>query len=250
MEEALFARSALLLGEEALEALARRSVLLFGVGGVGSFVAEGLARSGIGRITLVDNDTVAPSNCNRQLVALHSTLGQPKAQVMRDRILDINPACQAEALCLFYGPETRDAVDFSAYDYVVDAIDTMTAKLLVIQRAKAAGVPVISSMGTGNKLDPSRFRITDIAKTAVCPLARVMRRELKSRGIAGVDVLWSDEPPRTPLAAAPPAPGRRQTPGSVAFVPPVLWREAEAATLLTLLLLAAWGLRTYQVKKH
>lgn len=221
MEEALFARSALLLGEEALEALARRSVLLFGVGGVGSFVAEGLARSGIGRITLVDNDTVAPSNCNRQLVALHSTLGQPKAQVMRDRILDINPACQAEALCLFYGPETRDAVDFSAYDYVVDAIDTVTAKLLVIQRAKAAGVPVISSMGTGNKLDPSRFRITDIAKTAVCPLARVMRRELKSRGIAGVDVLWSDESPRTPLAAAPPAPGRRQTPGSVAFVPPV-----------------------------
>ncbi len=212
MEEALFARSALLLGEEALEALARRSVLLFGVGGVGSFVAEGLARSGIGRITLVDNDTVAPSNCNRQLVALHSTLGQPKAQVMRDRILDINPACQAEALCLFYGPETRDAVDFSAYDYVVDAIDTVTAKLLVIQRAKAAGVPVISSMGTGNKLDPSRFRITDIAKTAVCPLARVMRRELKSRGIAGVDVLWSDEPPRTPLAAArrPPAAGRRR----------------------------------------
>ena len=207
MEEALFARSALLLGEEALEALARRSVLLFGVGGVGSFVAEGLARSGIGRITLVDNDTVAPSNCNRQLVALHSTLGQPKAQVMRDRILDINPACQAEALCLFYGPETRDAVDFSAYDYVVDAIDTVTAKLLVIQRAKAAGVPVISSMGTGNKLDPSRFRITDIAKTAVCPLARVMRRELKSRGIAGVDVLWSDEPPRTPLAAAPPGAG-------------------------------------------
>lgn len=222
MQESPFARSALLLGGEAIQLLNQKSVLLFGVGGVGSFVAEGLARAGVGRITLVDNDEVALSNCNRQLVALRSTLGQPKAQVMRQRILDINPDCHAEALCLFYGPDTAEAIDFTPYDYVVDAIDTVTAKLLVIERAKAAGVPVVSSMGTGNKLDPSRFRITDIAKTSVCPLARVMRRELKNRGIEHVDVLWSDEPPRAPLeGGGPPAPGRRQTPGSLPFVPPV-----------------------------
>lgn len=222
MEDHQFARSALLLGQENIESLAQRSVLLFGVGGVGSFVAEGLARAGIGRITLVDNDTVALSNCNRQLPALHSTLGQYKAQVMADRIADINPACQVEALCLFYGPETQEAINFPQYDYVVDAIDTVTAKLLVIAQAKAAGVPVISSMGTGNKLDPSRFRIGDINKTSVCPLARVMRRELKARGIAHVNVLWSDELPREPLdSGALPAPGRRQTPGSLPFVPPV-----------------------------
>lgn len=222
MQESPFARSALLLGDESIRRLGQKSVLLFGVGGVGSFVAEGLARAGLGRITLVDNDQVALSNCNRQLVALHSTLGQPKAQVMRQRILDINPACRAEALYLFYGPDTADAIDFSAYDYVVDAIDTVTAKLLVIEKAKACGVPVISCMGTGNKLDPTRFRITDIGRTSVCPLARVMRRELKARGIRQVDVLWSDEEPRTPLAdLGAPAPGRRQTPGSLPFVPPV-----------------------------
>lgn len=226
--ESPFLRSAMLLGEENVRRLARSAVLLCGVGGVGSYVAEGLARAGVGRIGLVDHDRVALSNCNRQLIALHSTLGQPKAQAAARRIQDINPDCQAEVFDLFYGPDTCQALDLSRYDYIVDAVDTVTAKLLLIQRAKEAGVPIISCMGTGNKLDPSRFRISDLSKTSVCPLARVMRRELKQRGISHVEVLWSDEPPRTPLSLAPeeecdPSQGRpgKQTPGSLPFVPSV-----------------------------
>ena len=220
MTDLPFSRQMLLLGEESQKKLERSAVLLFGVGGVGSYVAEALARAGVGRITLIDPDEVALSNCNRQLAALHSTLGQKKAQVMARRIQDINPQCQAEALCLFYGPETRGQIRMTEYDYIVDAIDTVSSKLLLAEEAQRAGVPLIASMGTGNKLDPSRFRIGDISETSVCPLARVMRRELKARGIFHLEVLWSDEKPLTPLSGgeAPP-PGRRQTPGSLSFVP-------------------------------
>ncbi len=222
MTDLPFSRQMLLLGEESQKKLERSAVLLFGVGGVGSYVAEALARAGVGRITLIDPDEVALSNCNRQLAALHSTLGQKKAQVMARRIQDINPQCQAEALCLFYGPETRGQIRMTEYDYIVDAIDTVSSKLLLAEEAQRAGVPLIASMGTGNKLDPSRFRIGDISETSVCPLARVMRRELKARGIFHLEVLWSDEKPLTPLSGgeAPP-PGRRQTPGSLSFVPSV-----------------------------
>ena len=222
MTDLPFSRQMLLLGEESQKKLERSAVLLFGVGGVGSYVAEALARAGVGRITLIDPDEVALSNCNRQLAALHSTLGQKKAQVMARRIQDINPQCQAEALCLFYGPETRGQIRMTEYDYIVDAIDTVSSKLLLAEEAQRAGIPLIASMGTGNKLDPSRFRIGDISETSVCPLARVMRRELKARGIFHLEVLWSDEKPLTPLSGgeAPP-PGRRQTPGSLSFVPSV-----------------------------
>ncbi|RHO55430.1 tRNA threonylcarbamoyladenosine dehydratase [Ruminococcaceae bacterium AM07-15] len=222
MTDLPFSRQILLLGEESQKKLEQSAVLLFGVGGVGSYVAEALARAGVGRITLIDPDEVALSNCNRQLAALHSTLGQKKTQVMARRIQDINPQCQVEALCLFYGPETRDQIQMTEYDYIVDAIDTVSSKLLLAEEAQRAGVPLIASMGTGNKLDPSRFRIGDIGETSVCPLARVMRRELKARGIFHLEVLWSDEKPLTPLSGgeAPP-PGRRQTPGSLSFVPSV-----------------------------
>lgn len=222
MTDLPFSRQMLLLGAESQKKLERSAVLLFGVGGVGSYVAEALARAGVGRITLIDPDEVALSNCNRQLAALHSTLGQKKAEVMARRIQDINPQCQAEALCLFYGPETRGQIRMTEYDYIVDAIDTVSSKLLLAEEAQRAGVPLIASMGTGNKLDPSRFRIGDISETSVCPLARVMRRELKARGIFHLEVLWSDEKPLTPLSGgeAPP-PGRRQTPGSLSFVPSV-----------------------------
>ena len=222
MTDLPFSRQMLLLGAESQKKLERSAVLLFGVGGVGSYVAEALARAGVGRITLIDPDEVALSNCNRQLAALHSTLGQKKAEVMARRIQDINPQCQAEALCLFYGPETRGQIRMTEYDYIVDAIDTVSSKLLLAEEAQRAGVPLIASMGTGNKLDPSRFRIGDSSETSVCPLARVMRRELKARGIFHLEVLWSDEKPLTPLSGgeAPP-PGRRQTPGSLSFVPSV-----------------------------
>ena len=222
MTDLPFSRQMLLLGEESQKKLEQSAVLLFGVGGVGSYVAEALARAGVGRITLIDPDEVALSNCNRQLAALHSTLGQKKAEVMARRIQDINPQCQAEALCLFYGPETREQVQLTEYDYIVDAIDTVSSKLLLAEEAQRAGVPLIASMGTGNKLDPSRFRIGDIGETSVCPLARVMRRELKARGIPHLEVLWSDEKPLTPLSGGEaPQPGRRQTPGSLSFVPSV-----------------------------
>lgn len=211
-------RTARLIGEEAVEKLAASRVLLFGVGGVGSFAAEAIARAGVGEITLVDGDTVALSNLNRQLVALHSTIGRGKAEVMAERIRDINPACRVTPLFLFYGQENPDAIDFSAYDYVVDAIDSVTSKLLIAQRCHEAGTPLISCMGTGNKLDPTRFVITDISKTHTCPLARVMRRELHKRGIDHLKVLYSLEPARE---AAPDEQGSRRTPASISFVPPV-----------------------------
>ena len=214
-----FIRTALLLGENGVERLRRTSVAIFGIGGVGSFAAEALARAGVGRLLLVDPDAIAESNLNRQLIALHSTIGRNKAEVMRERILDINPDADVTALPLFYEAATVDVVSLSGYDYIVDAIDTVSSKLLLIERAMALGIPIISSMGAGNKLDPAAFEAADIYETSVCPLARVMRRELKKRGISSLRVVYSREEPAAPKFGAAPVPGKRQTPGSVSFVP-------------------------------
>lgn len=223
-----FARSELLLGPDSTARLAGFSVAVFGLGGVGSFAAEALARAGIGRLVLVDHDVVSPTNLNRQLVALHSTLGRAKVDVMRERILDINPGATVDAFPVFFGPDSADAVSFSSLSYVADCVDTVSAKLLIIERARAAGVPVLSSMGTGNKLDASRFSIGSIEDTERCPLARVMRRELRKRGISGVKVLFSRESPvARERDAALPADGtgiggrKAPPPGSVSFVPSV-----------------------------
>ena len=215
----IFSRAELLLGEEALEKLRSARVALFGIGGVGSFAAEALARGGVGHITLVDGDTVSITNINRQLIALHSTVGKEKTAVMAERIADISPETEVETYPVVYGAENRDLLDFSIYDYVIDAIDTVTSKLILIEEAKKAGVPVISCMGTGNKFHPERFEVTDISKTSVCPLAKVMRKELKVRGIKNVKVVYSKEEPQKPAAST--ETGKRQIPGSLSFVPPV-----------------------------
>lgn len=215
----IFSRAELLLGEEALEKLRSARVALFGIGGVGSFAAEALARGGVGHITLVDGDTVSITNINRQLIALHSTVGKEKTAVMAERIADISPETEVETYPVVYGAENRDLLDFSIYDYVIDAIDTVTSKLILIEEAKKAGVPVISCMGTGNKFHPERFEVTDISKTSVCPLAKVMRKELKVRGIKNVKVVYSKEEPQKPAAST--KTGKRQIPGSLSFVPPV-----------------------------
>lgn len=215
----IFSRAELLLGEEALEKLRSARVALFGIGGVGSFAAEALARGGVGHITLVDGDTVSITNINRQLIALHSTVGKEKTAVMAERIADISPETEVETYPVVYGAENRDLLDFSTYDYVIDAIDTVTSKLILIEEAKKAGVPVISCMGTGNKFHSERFEVTDISKTSVCPLAKVMRKELKVRGIKNVKVVYSKEEPQKPAAST--ETGKRQIPGSLSFVPPV-----------------------------
>lgn len=215
----IFSRAELLLGEEALHKLRSARVALFGIGGVGSFAAEALARGGVGHITLVDGDTVSITNINRQLIALHSTVGKEKTTVMAERIADISPETEVETYPVVYGAENRDLLDFSTYDYVIDAIDTVTSKLILIEEAKKAGVPVISCMGTGNKFHPERFEVTDISKTSVCPLAKVMRKELKVRGIKNVKVVYSKEEPQKPAES--PETGKRQIPGSLSFVPPV-----------------------------
>jgi len=230
MQEA-FARTAMLIGEAGVACLQRSRVLVFGVGGVGGGCVEALARAGVGRIGLVDNDTVAESNLNRQLIALHTTLGTPKVEAAAARIHAICPQTQVDLYPIFYLPENADAIDLSQYDYIIDAIDTVSAKLALIERAKALNVPIISCMGTGNKFDPTRFVISDITKTSVCPLARVMRRELKKRGIAHLDVLWSDEEPRTPPAEE----GKKPTPGSISFVPPVAGMMIGGHVILKLL---------------
>lgn len=213
-----FSRSAMIIGEEALEKLASCRVALFGVGGVGGFVLEALARSGVGEFDIVDNDTVNITNINRQIIALHTTIGQYKVDVARERVLDINPSAKVNVYRTFYLPENSAEFDFTKYDYVIDAVDTVTAKLEIIQNAKRANVPVISSMGTGNKLDPTRFEIADIYKTSVCPLAKVMRRELKKRNIDSLKVVYSKEEPIKPQSS-PDASGR--IPGSISFVPSV-----------------------------
>ncbi len=190
-----FSRTALLIGEEGVKKLKKARVAVFGVGGVGGYVVEALARGGVGGLDLVDKDTVALSNINRQIIALHSTLGRLKTEVAAERARDINPEISVRCHNLFYLPETADEFDFSQYDYIVDAIDTVSGKLAIIERAKGAGIPVISCMGAGNKLDPTAFEVADISKTSVCPLARVMRRELKKRGIERVKVVYSKEEP-------------------------------------------------------
>ena len=216
-------RMELLYGPRAMEKLKRSSVIIFGIGGVGGYVAEALARCGVGRLTLVDHDIVSESNINRQIIALHGTIGRPKTEVMRERIADISPETQVKLYSCFYLPETREQFDFSEYDYVVDAVDTVTAKLDIIMAARAALVPVVSAMGAGNKTRPELFEIADIYETSVCPLAKVMRRELKRRGVDALTVVYSKEPPRTPVAGSeePLAPGKKSTPGSVAFCPSV-----------------------------
>lgn len=210
-----FARTERLIGKAAVERLKQARVALFGVGGVGSYTAEALARSGVGSLTLIDADCVDITNINRQLIALSSTIGQPKVEVMRQRILDINPSADVAAHQVFYGADTASLVDFSQFDYIIDAIDTVTAKLLLVEHARDAGVPILSAMGAGNKLDASRFEITDLSKTTVCPLARVMRIELKKRDIRHVKVLYSKEEPVLPQDDAP------RVPASIAFVPSV-----------------------------
>ena len=216
-----FLRSEMLLGQPAMERLYRAHVAVLGLGGVGSWCAEALARAGIGQLTLVDDDTIAMSNLNRQVEALHSTLGQPKADAMAARIRDINPHCRLSPLILRYTAETREDFFSRGYDYIIDAIDTVSAKLDLIETALTRGIPIISAMGTGNKLNPSLFRMTDIAKTEGCPLARVMRKELKARGISHHKVVFSPELPQKPEEREAPAPGRRSVPASAAWVPPV-----------------------------
>ena len=253
MSREQFSRTEMLIGAEALECLHSARVAVFGVGGVGGFVVEALARSGVGAFDLIDNDVVAESNINRQIIATHDTIGRYKVDVMKERILSINPQAQVRVYPCFFLPENADEFDFSEYTYVVDAVDTVTAKLEIIMRSKAAGVPVISSMGTGNKLDPTKFVVTDIHKTSVCPLAKVMRRELKKRGVESLKVVYSTEEAMKPLSLTEstgslqgpgepaqdmvmqqsiadqtqnaanevPTVSRRATPGSVSFVPSV-----------------------------
>ncbi len=216
-----FARTELLLGEEAMQRLQNARVAVFGVGGVGGYVVEALARSGVGALDLIDNDTVAESNLNRQIIALRSTIGQYKTDVAKARIMDINPDCRVTVYHTFYLPETAHTFDFSQYDYIVDAIDTVKGKLALVEQAQAAGTPVICSMGAGNKLDPTRFEVADIYKTSVCPLARVMRYECKKRGIKRLKVVYSKEPPVRPVKKSDEQTVRRDIPGSTAFVPSV-----------------------------
>ena len=232
-----FSRTELLLGEEAVEKLSKSRVAVFGVGGVGGYTVEALVRSGIGSIDIIDNDTVSLTNLNRQIIALHSTVGKYKVDVLSDRIKDINPNCNVKAYKTFYTPETAGEFDFSNYDYVVDAIDTVKGKIELALQAKASGTPIISSMGAGNKLDATAFEVADISKTSVCPLARVMRYELRKRGINHLKVVYSKELPITPIddmaiscrqhCICPPGTARkctqrRQVPGSTAFVPSVV----------------------------
>ena len=216
-----FLRTEMLLGSDAIQKLQSARVAVFGLGGVGGYTVEALARSGVGSLDLIDSDTISVSNLNRQILATHSTVGMLKVEAARTRVLDINPDCQVRTWPVFYTPETADAFDFSQYDYIVDAIDTVTGKLALVERAKAADIPIICCMGTGNKLDASAFRVADISKTSMCPLARVMRKELSKRGIRHLKVVYSQEEALTPTGweAEAAALGKRQIPGSVAFVP-------------------------------
>lgn len=219
-----FARTELLIGPEGVERLHNARVAVFGVGGVGGFAAEALVRAGVGAVDLIDNDTVSLTNLNRQIIALHSTIGRDKVDVMAERLMDINPDVKIVRHKLFYLPETADAMDLSCYDYIVDAVDTVAAKLELIVRADRLGVPLICAMGAGNKLDPEKIVLTDIYKTDTCPLARVIRTQCKKRGIRHLRVAYSTEPALKPLlnAADTDAPGRRAVPGSMSFVPSVM----------------------------
>lgn len=209
MEDDIFSRTRLLLGDEVVERLSEKRVLIFGMGGVGGYATEALARSGIGCLTIVDHDRVDVTNCNRQIIATQSTVGREKVEVMRERLLDINPRIDIDARKMFYLPETESEFDFTNYDYILDCVDTVTAKLSIVERALDCGVPVISAMGCGNKLHPELLQVADIYETSVCPLAKVMRRECRKRGLAGFPVVYSTEKPVT----------NARPPGSVAFVP-------------------------------
>ncbi|MGN0727166.1 MAG: ThiF family adenylyltransferase [Anaerovoracaceae bacterium] len=226
-----FQRTRMLIGQENLDKLAAAKVLVFGVGGVGGYVCEALCRAGVGRIDIVDRDIVDVTNINRQIIATHDTVGKPKVEVCRQRMLSINPDIKVSARQCFYLPDRADEFDFAAYDYIVDAVDNVTAKIDIICNAKAAGTPVISSMGTANKLDPTMFKIADIEKTKVCPLAKVVRKELRKRGVSGVKVLYSEEEPKKPLynptesensddpcISSPEQ--KKAAPASISFVPP------------------------------
>ena len=232
-----FSRTQLLLGQEGMEKLFRARVAVFGIGGVGGYTVEALARSGVGTLDLIDDDKVCLTNLNRQIFATRKTVGQYKVDVAQQRILEINPKAVVHTYKTFYAPQTAEQFDFSQYDYVVDAIDTVTGKLELVVQAEKAGVPIISSMGAGNKMDPTAFEVADIYETSVCPLARVMRKELKKRGIKKLKVVYSKEPPMTPIddlaiscrtnCICPPGTERkctqrRQVPGSNAFVPSVV----------------------------
>ena len=224
-----FSRTELLLGKEAMDKLSKSRVAVFGIGGVGGYAVEAIVRSGVGTIDIIDNDKVCMTNINRQIYATRKTVGKYKVDVAAERIHDINPDAAVNAHKVFYSPETADQFDFSEYDYIVDAIDTVTGKIELVVKANAAGTPIISSMGAGNKLDPTAFEVTDIFKTSVCPLAKVMRYELKRRGIKKLKVVYSKEPPIKPIDNSDPngivtgeASHRRQVPGSTAFVPSVV----------------------------
>ncbi|MBO5238795.1 MAG: tRNA threonylcarbamoyladenosine dehydratase [Lachnospiraceae bacterium] len=232
-----FSRTELLFGKDAMERLEQSRVAVFGIGGVGGYTVEALVRSGIGAIDIIDDDKVCLTNLNRQIIATRSTIGKYKVDVMKERILDINPNCKVEAYKCFYLPETKDDFDFSRYSYVVDAVDTVTAKIQLVMEAKEKNVPIISSMGAGNKLNPAEFEVADIYKTSVCPLAKVMRRELKKRGVKDLKVVYSKEQPTRPIedmaiscranCVCPPGTEhkcteRRDIPGSNAFVPSVV----------------------------
>lgn len=219
-----------LVGEDAMARLAAARVAVFGIGGVGGYVAEALARSGVGKLDLIDHDTVALSNLNRQIIALHSTVGQSKVDVMARRIADINPEAQVRAIPLFYLPETADRFDFHEYDYVVDAIDTVAGKMELVRRAREANVPIICSMGAGNKLDPTAFRVADIYKTSVCPLAKVMRGLCRKEGIRSLKVVYSEEPPMTP--APPEGHTEGKTPPASAIFAPAAAGLAIAAEVV------------------
>lgn len=221
-----FSRTELLIGKEGMERLSNSRIAVFGVGGVGGYAVEALARSGVGELDLIDNDQVALTNLNRQIIATTKTLGKDKVDVAKERVLEINPSAKVNIYKTFYLPETKDQFDFTKYDYVVDAIDTVSGKISLVVQAQEAGTPIISSMGAGNKLDPTAFRVADIYKTSVCPLAKVMRRELKKRGIKKLKVVYSEEKPITPEQNIEMEKEeqlqRRQVPGSVAFVPSVV----------------------------
>ena len=215
-----FIRMKALVGEEAMRKLADSRVIVFGIGGVGSYALEALVRSGIGAVDAVDCDVVSESNINRQIIALSSTVGLHKCDVARERMLDISPDLKFRAHPIRYGADTAETIDLGEYDYVIDAIDTVTAKLLLIERAKAVGTPIISAMGTGNKLDPTALKVADIYSTSTCPLARIMRKELKKRGVESLKVVYSDEEPIVPdVTGEVPPEGRRSIPASAAFVP-------------------------------
>ena len=220
MEHSQFLRSEMILGGKSTEKLKKMNIILFGLGGVGSYTAEALARAGIGKITIVDSDCISVTNINRQLCALHSTVGKPKVEVVKERMLDINPDCEVTALKKFYLPENAEEFNLGSYDYIADAIDTVSAKIDLAVKSQEMNIPMISCMGTGNKLDPTQFTVSDIFKTSECPLCRVMRSELRKREIKKLNVVWSPEEPVKP-AKTDEESGRRQTPGSLPFVPGV-----------------------------